>query len=177
MSEKKLFLLDGHALVFRAHFAFITRPLINSKGLDTSAITGFVRTLWDLMQKEKPTHIAVAFDPKGNVFRHEYFPEYKAGRDATPEAIVKALPYIREIVEAFNIPIVMVDNYEADDVIGTLAKQAEAEGYTVYMVTPDKDYAQLVSDKVFMYKPSRQGNGDRTYWEKKKFSNHGKLNV
>lgn len=159
MSEKKLFLLDGHALVYRAHFAFITRPLINSKGLDTSAITGFIRTLWDLMQKEKPTHIAVAFDPKGNVFRHEYFPEYKAGRDATPEAIVKALPYIKDIVEAFNIPIVMVDNYEADDVIGTLAKQAEAEGFTVYMVTPDKDYAQLVSDKVFMYKPSRQGNG------------------
>jgi DNA polymerase-1 len=159
MSDKKLFLLDGHALVFRAHFAFITRPLINSKGMDTSAITGFVRTLWDLMQKEKPSHIAVAFDPKGNVFRHDYFPEYKAGRDATPEAIVKAMPYIKSIVEAFNIPIVMVENYEADDVIGTLAKQAENQGFQVFMVTPDKDYAQLVSEHIYMYKPSRQGNG------------------
>lgn len=159
MSEKKLFLLDGHALVYRAHFAFITRPLINSKGINTSAITGFVRTLWDLMKREKPTHIAVAFDPKGKVFRHEEFPEYKANRDAQPEDISIALPYIKKIVEGFNIPIIMVDNYEADDIIGTVAKQAEQEGFTVYMVTPDKDYAQLVSDKVFMYKPSRQGNG------------------
>ncbi len=158
MSDKKLFLLDGHALVYRAHFAFIARPLINSKGVDTSAITGFVRTLWDLMQKEKPTHIAVAFDPKGNVFRHEYFPAYKANRDATPEGISIALPYIRSIVEAFNIPIIMVNNYEADDVIGTVAKQAEKEGFTVFMVTPDKDYAQLVSENIFVYKPGRQGN-------------------
>jgi DNA polymerase-1 len=159
MSEKKLFLLDGHALVYRAHFAFITRPLINSKGINTSAITGFVRTLWDLLKREKPTHIAVAFDPKGKTFRHDQFPEYKANRDAQPEDISIALPYIRKIVEAFNIPIIMVDNYEADDIIGTVAKQAEKDGFTVYMVTPDKDYAQLVSDKVFMYKPSRQGNG------------------
>jgi DNA polymerase-1 len=159
MSEKKLFLLDGHALVYRAHFAFINRPLINSKGINTSAITGFVRTLWDLMRNQKPSHIAVAFDPKGNVFRHEEFPEYKANRDAQPEDITTALPYIKDIVKGFNIPIVMVDNYEADDIIGTLAKQAEKEGFTVYMVTPDKDYAQLVSDKVFMYKPARMGNG------------------
>ncbi len=159
MSEKKLFLLDGHALVYRAHFAFINRPLINSKGINTSAITGFVRTLWDLMRNQKPSHIAVAFDPKGNVFRHEEFPEYKANRDAQPEDITTALPYIKDIVKGFNIPIVMVDNYEADDIIGTLAKQAEKEGFTVYMVTPDKDYAQLVSDKIFMYKPARMGNG------------------
>ncbi len=159
MSDKKLFLLDGHALVYRAHFAFITRPLINSKGINTSAITGFVRTLWDLMKREQPTHIAVAFDPKGKTFRHDEYPEYKANRDAQPEDISIALPYIRRIVEAFNIPIIMVDNYEADDIIGTIAKQAEREGFEVYMVTPDKDYAQLVSDNVYMYKPSRQGNG------------------
>ena len=159
MAEKKLFLLDGHALVYRAHFAFITRPLINSKGINTSAITGFVRTLWDLLVNQKPSHIAVAFDPKGGTFRHEYFPEYKANRESTPEDIQIALPYIRKIVEAFNIPIVEVPNYEADDTIGTLAKQAEKEGFQVYMVTPDKDYAQLVSQNIFMYKPSRQGNG------------------
>ncbi len=159
MADKTLFLLDGHALVYRAHFAFINRPLINSKGINTSAITGFVRTLWDLMQNQKPTHIAVAFDPKGKVFRHADFPDYKANRDAQPEDIGIALPYIEKIVKAFNIPIMMVENYEADDVIGTVAKQAEKEGFTVYMVTPDKDYAQLVSDKIFMYKPSRQGNG------------------
>jgi DNA polymerase I len=157
MEDKRLFLLDGYALVFRAHFAFITRPLINSKGVDTSAITGFVRTLWDLIQKEKPTHIAVAFDPKTNTFRHDYYPDYKANRDATPEAIKIAMPYITSIIEAFNIPIVMVDKYEADDVIGTVAKQAEKQGYKVYMVTPDKDYAQLVSENIFMYKPGRQG--------------------
>lgn len=159
MADKKLFLLDGHALVYRAHFAFINRPLINSKGVNTSAITGFVRTLWDLISKEKPTHIAVALDPKGNVFRHEYFPEYKANRDATPEDIITAIPYIIKILDGFNIPVITVPNYEADDVIGTVAKQAEAKGYTVYMVTPDKDYGQLVSDHIFMYKPSRQGNG------------------
>jgi len=159
MAEKKLFLLDGHALVYRAHFAFITRPLINSKGVNTSAITGFVRTLWDLLVNQKPTHIAVAFDPKGNTFRHDYFPEYKANREAQPEDIKIAFPYIKSIVEAFNIPIVEVPTYEADDTIGTLAKQAEKEGFQVYMVTPDKDYAQLVSDNIFMYKPSRQGNG------------------
>lgn len=159
MAEKKLFLLDGHALVYRAHYAFINRPLINSKGINTSAITGFVRTLWDLMRNQKPTHIAVAFDPKGNTFRHEEYPEYKANRDAQPEDITVALPIISEIVRGFNIPIIMVDNYEADDTIGTIAKQAEKEGFTVYMVTPDKDYGQLVSDNIYMYKPSRQGQG------------------
>jgi len=158
MEDKRLFLLDGHALVYRAHFAFITRPLINSKGVNTSAVTGFVRTLWDLIVNQKPTHIAVAFDPKGGTFRHEYYPQYKANRDAQPEDITIAMKYIPAIVEAFNIPAVMVPNYEADDVIGTLAKQAEKEGYTVYMVTPDKDYAQLVSPNIYMYKPGRQGS-------------------
>lgn len=159
MSEKKLFLLDGHALVYRAHFAFITRPLINSKGVNTSAMTGFTRTLWDLMQNQKPTHIAVAFDPPTPTFRHEMYEPYKANREAQPEDIGIALPYVERIVRAFNIPIVMVDGFEADDVIGTLAKQAEAEGFQVYMVTPDKDYGQLVSENIFLYKPSRQGNG------------------
>ncbi|MCB0703934.1 MAG: DNA polymerase I [Saprospiraceae bacterium] len=159
MSQKKLFLLDGHALVYRAHFAFIARPLINSKGQNTSAITGFVRTLWDLLQNEKPTHIAVIFDPHGPVFRHEMYPEYKANREEQPEDIRFAFPYIREIVHAMHIPVMSVDNYEADDLIGTLAKKAEKEGFQVYMVTPDKDYAQLVSDNIFIYKPSRQGNG------------------
>lgn len=159
MADKRLFLLDGHALVYRAHFAFITRPLINSKGMNTSAVTGFTRTLWDLLQNQKPTHIAVAFDPPGPTFRHDMYEPYKANRDEQPEDISNALPYIEQIVKAFKIPIVMLSGYEADDVIGTLAKQAEAEGYTVYMVTPDKDYAQLVSPKIKMYKPSRQGNG------------------
>ncbi|MBK8956671.1 MAG: DNA polymerase I [Saprospiraceae bacterium] len=156
---KKLFLLDGHALVYRAHYAFITRPLINSKGLNTSAINGFTRTLWDIISREKPTHLAVAFDLSGPTFRHKEFPEYKANREAQPEDITNAFPYIEELIKAFNIPIVTVEAYEADDVIGTLAKQASKEGFEVYMVTPDKDYGQLVEDHVFMYKPSRQGNG------------------
>jgi DNA polymerase I len=154
----KLFLLDGHALVYRAHYAFITRPLLNSKGWNVSAINGFTRALLDLLNNQKPTHLAVAFDPKGGTFRHEKFEEYKANRDAQPEDITFAFPWIIKILEAMRIPIVTIPNYEADDVIGTLAKQAEKEGFDVYMVTPDKDYGQLVSDKIFMYKPSRQGN-------------------
>jgi len=157
MSEKKLFLLDGHALVYRAHYSFITRPLVNSKGMDVSAVTGFTRYLWNILAKQKPTHIAVSFDLKGPTFRHEMFKEYKANREAQPEPISIAIPYIKKIIEAFNIPVVTKEGYEADDVIGTLAKQAEKEGFKVYMVTPDKDYAQLVSDEVFMYKPARSG--------------------
>jgi DNA polymerase-1 len=159
MSDKRLFLLDGHALVYRAHFAFINRPLINSKGFNTSAVTGFTRTLWDLMQKQNPTHIAVAFDPSGPTFRHEMMESYKANREEQPDEIRASFPYIHQILQAFKIPIIVVDNYEADDVIGTLAKQAEAEGFQVYMVTPDKDYGQLVTDNIFMYKPARQGDG------------------
>lgn len=159
MSKKKLFLLDGHALVYRAHFAFINRPLINSKGVNTSAITGFVRTMWDLMKNQNPTHIAVSFDRSGPTFRHKAFPAYKANREEQPDDIKIALPYIKKIVEGFNIPIIEMDEYEADDIIGTLAKQAEKEGFEVFMVTPDKDYAQLVSENIKMYKPSRQGGG------------------
>ena len=158
MSEKKLFLLDGHALVYRAHYAFISRPLINSKGMNVSAITGFTRALWDVIRNQKPTHIAVSFDLKGPTFRHEMFEPYKANREAQPEDISIAIPYIQRIIEGFNIPIVTKEGFEADDVIGTLAKQAEKEGFTVYMMTPDKDYAQLVSENIFMYKPGRKGN-------------------
>ena len=159
MSSKKLFLLDGHALVYRAHFAFINRPLVNSKGVNTSAITGFVRTLWDLLKNQKPSHIAVAFDMSGPTFRHKLYEPYKANREEQPNDIKIALPYIRKIVQGFNIPIIENPDFEADDLIGTIAKQAEKEGFTVYMVTPDKDFAQLVSDNIFMYKPSRSGNG------------------
>ncbi|MCB9282545.1 MAG: DNA polymerase I [Lewinellaceae bacterium] len=159
MSDKKLFLLDGHALVYRAHYAFIGRPLINSKGMNTSAVAGFVRTLWDLIRNEHPTHLAVSFDLPTPTFRHEMFPEYKANREAQPEDITFAIPYIQSILEGFKIPVVTLDGYEADDVIGTLAKQAEKAGYTVYMVTPDKDFAQLVTDNCLLYKPSRMGNG------------------
>ncbi len=160
MSEttKKLFLLDGFALIFRAHFSFITRPLKTSYGLDVSAITGFTNVLWNVLQKEKPTHIAVAFDLPGATFRNEMFTEYKANRDETPEAIKTAIPLIRQVIEGFNIPIISAENYEADDVIGTVAKQAEKEGFQVYMMTSDKDYAQLVSDNIYMYKPGRKGN-------------------
>lgn len=155
---KKLFLLDGHALIYRAHFAFITRPLINSKGWNVSAVQGFMRTVWDMMQSEKPTHLAVVFDPKGGTFRHEQFEAYKANREAQPEDITFAIPWVEKIVRAMNIPVVIIPNYEADDVIGTLAKQAAEKDYQVYMVTPDKDYGQLVTDRIFLYKPGRQGN-------------------
>ena len=166
MSEKKLFLLDGHALVYRAHYAFITRPLINSKGMNVSAITGFTRALWDIIRNQKPTHIAVSFDLKGPTFRHEMFEPYKANREAQPEDITTAIPIIQEILKGFNIPIVTKQGFEADDVIGTLAKQAEKEGFKVYMMTPDKDYAQLVSENVFMYKPGRKGNDVEILGEK-----------
>ena len=154
-----LYLLDGHALVYQYHFAFRDRPLVNSKGVNTSAIVGFTRMLWDLLQHANPSHIAVVFDPSGPTFRSEMYTAYKANREEQPEDIAIALPKIREIVEAMNIPVKIVPEYEADDVIGTLAKQAEAEGYDVFMVTPDKDYGQLVSDHVFQYRPSRMGSG------------------
>jgi DNA polymerase-1 len=158
-TDKRLFLLDGHALVYRAHFAFINRPLINSKGINTSAMHGFTRTLWDLMKNQQPTHLAVVFDPDGPTFRNELAPDYKANREEQPEDIGIAFPYVHQILQAFKIPIIIVDNFEADDVIGTLAKQAARQGYEVYMVTPDKDYGQLVEEKILMYKPSRMGNG------------------
>ncbi|CAH0998885.1 DNA polymerase I [Neolewinella maritima] len=158
-TDKRLFLLDGHALVYRAHFAFINRPLINSKGINTSAMHGFTRTLWDLMKNQQPTHLAVVFDPDGPTFRNELAADYKANREEQPEDIGVAFPYVHQILQAFKIPTIIVPNFEADDVIGTLAKQAARQGYEVYMVTPDKDYGQLVEEKIFMYKPSRMGNG------------------
>lgn len=164
--SKKLFLLDGHALIYRAHFAFITRPLINSKGWNVSAIQGFIRTLWDMMQSEKPTHVAVVFDPKGGTFRHEQYEPYKANREAQPEDITFGIPWVERIVRAMNLPVVIVPNYEADDVIGTLAKKAEKEGYEVFMVTPDKDFGQLVDDKIFLYKPGKGGDAPEIWGRK-----------
>lgn len=157
--DKRLFLLDAYALIFRAYYSFITNPRINSKGLNTSAMFGFTNTLWSLLQKENPTHIAVVFDPPGDKsFRTEEYEAYKANRDETPEDIKVSVPYIKEIIKAFRIPIVEVPGFEADDTIGTLAKKGARAGYTVYMMTPDKDYGQLVEDKIFMYKPGRKGS-------------------
>ncbi len=156
---KKLFLLDAYALIFRAYYAFIKNPRYNSKGLNTSAILGFTNTVHEILQKEKPDYMGVVFDPPGKNFRDEIFPEYKANRDATPEDIKLSVPYIKKILNAMKIPVVEIPGFEADDTIGTLAKKAEKEGFTVFMVTPDKDYGQLVSDNIFMYKPKR-GNKD-----------------
>ena len=158
MSQKRLFLLDAYALIFRGYYAFIKNPRINSKGMDTSAIMGFMNSLMDVIKREKPDHLAVAFDKGGSDYRYEMYQEYKAHRDETPEAIKIAVPYIQELLRAMHIPIMEKAGFEADDLIGTLAKQAEKEGYKVYMVTPDKDFAQLVSENIFMYKPARMGN-------------------
>ena len=155
--SKKLFLIDAYAIIYRAYYAFIRAPRINSKGLNTSAIYGFVNTLDDVLKREKPTHIAVAFDPKGPTFRHEAFDQYKAQREATPEDIKLAVPYIKKILEAYNIPILEVPGFEADDVIGTVSKMAEKADFKVFMLTPDKDYGQLVSDHIFMYRPKHTG--------------------
>jgi DNA polymerase-1 len=156
-TDKRLFLLDAYALIYRSYFAFIKNPRFNSKGLNTSAMLGFVNILEQLLQEEKPTHVAVVFDLNVPTFRHEMYKEYKANREVMPEDLQKSVPYIRKIVEAYHIPILEKAGFEADDVIGTLAKKAETKGYTTYMMTPDKDYAQLVSENIFMYKPSRGG--------------------
>ncbi|WP_166920745.1 DNA polymerase I [Flavobacterium poyangense] len=158
-TQKRLFLLDAYALIFRGYYAFIKNPRINSKGMDTSAIMGFMNSLLDVIKREKPDHLAVAFDKGGSALRNEIFPEYKANRDVTPEAIKIAVPYICELLKAMHIPIIEVPGFEADDLIGTIAKQAEKQNYKVFMVTPDKDFAQLVSENIFMYKPARMGNG------------------
>ncbi len=155
----KLFLLDAYALIYRSYYAFIKSPRVNSKGLNTSAVFGFVNTLEELLRKENPTHIAVAFDPPGGTFRHDAYEQYKAQRQETPEDIRAAVPIIKEIIAAYNIKELEVLRYEADDVIGTIAKKAEKEGFDVYMMTPDKDYGQLTSDHIFMYKPKFAGNG------------------
>lgn len=159
MSQKRLFLLDAYALIFRGYYAFIKNPRINSKGLDTSAIMGFMNSLLDVIKREKPDYLAVAFDKGGSEARLEMFEAYKANRDETPEAIKIAVPYIQEILKAMHIPVIEMSGYEADDIIGTLSKQAEKQGYITYMVTPDKDFAQLVSENIFVYRPARMGNG------------------
>lgn len=164
MSEqKRLFLVDAYALIFRGYYAFIKNPRINSKGVDTSAIMGFMNSLLDVIKRERPDHLAVCFDKGGSVDRVEMFEAYKANRDETPEAIKIAVPYIQEILKAMHIPIMVKDGYEADDVIGTLSKQAEKEGYKTFMVTPDKDFAQLVSENIFMYRPKSFGGGYETW--------------
>jgi len=157
LKMKKLFLIDAYAIIYRAYYAFIRAPRVNSKGLNTSAIYGFVNTLEDVLKREKPTHIAVAFDPKGKTFRHEAYDLYKAQRESTPEDIRLAVPIIKKIVQAYNIPVLEVPGFEADDVIGTMAKKAEIAGFEVFMLTPDKDYGQLVSDHIFMYRPKHTG--------------------
>ena len=163
MSERKrLFLLDAYALIFRGYYAFIKNPRINSKGVDTSAIMGFMNSLLDVIKRERPDHLAVCFDKGGSDVRNEMYPEYKANRDATPEAITIAVPYIMDILKAMHIPIIVKEGYEADDVIGTLAKKAEGQGYDTFMVTPDKDFAQLVTDHIFIYRP-RFGGGYETW--------------
>ncbi|MEI6866133.1 DNA polymerase I [Flavicella sp.] len=158
-TQKRVFLLDAFALIFRGYYALIKNPRINSKGMDTSAILGFTNSLLDVIRREKPDLLAVAFDKGGSDVRKEAYSEYKSNRQETPEAIKIAVPYIQEILKAMNIPIIEHKGIEADDLIGTLSKQAEKEGYQVYMVTPDKDYAQLVSENIFMYRPARMGNG------------------
>lgn len=158
MNDKVLFLLDAYALIYRAYYALIRAPRMTSKGFNTSAIFGFVNTLDELLKKYDPSHIAVCFDPAGPTFRHEAYPEYKAQRDKQPEDITLSIPYIKDIIKANGIPVVEVPGYEADDVIGTIAHMAQKEGFITYMMTPDKDYGQLVTDSVFMYKPSIRGN-------------------
>jgi len=157
-NSKKLFLLDAYALIFRAYYAFIKNPRVTTKGLNTSAIFGFLLALEEVLQKRKPTHIAVVFDHPSPTFRHEMFVDYKAHRDKTPEDISNAVPYIKKLLDAYKIPVIDYPGFEADDIIGTLARKATERGYTTYMMTPDKDFAQLVSDSVFMLKPSRSGN-------------------
>lgn len=173
--SKNLYLLDAYALIYRSYYAFIKNPRYNSKGQNTSAIYGFANTLIDLIAKENPTHIAVVFDPPYPTFRHEMYKEYKANREATPEDIKLAIPYIKQLIEGFNIPVIEVERFEADDVIGTLAKQAEKEGFTTYMMTPDKDYGQLVSDNIYMLKPARGGN-DMEVINKQKICDKYKIN-
>lgn len=146
-------------MVYRSHYAFIRRPLINSKGLNTSAISGFVRTIWEILNDRKPDSIAVVFDPEGPTFRHEEYELYKANRDKQPEDIQIAIPYIKRILDGFRIPVIVVDRFEADDVIGTIALKAAETGMIAYMVTPDKDYGQLVTEDILIYRPMGNGEG------------------
>ena len=155
--EKKLFLIDAMGLIFRAYYAMIKSPRFTSKGLNTSAVLGFTNMFYEIIKNEKPTHIAVAFDTGAPTFRHIDYQEYKANREATPDEIINSVPYIKRVLEAFRVTMVAKDGYEADDVVGTLAKHAEIEGFEVFMMTSDKDYGQLVSPNIKMYKPGKFG--------------------
>ena len=159
MKDKKLFLIDAYALIYRAYYAFIKNPRINSKGFDTSAIMGFLNSIFDIIKRENPDYFSVVFDKGGSTDRIEIFEDYKANRDSTPEPILDSVPIIHEILDALGIKTLQLSGYEADDIIGTVAKQAEKEGLKTYMVTPDKDFAQLVSENIFLYKPARFGSG------------------
>ncbi len=170
---KKLLLIDGHAMIFKMYYAFLRRPMINSKGEDTSILFGFIKTLLELIQKERPTHLAIAFDPPARTFRHELYEDYKANRSETPEQIKKCLEPLSEIITAMSVPVLMKPGFEADDVIGTLAKAGEKRGYKVYMVTPDKDYGQLISDNIFQYKPGKNGSPDEIIGKKEICDHYG----
>jgi len=158
MSEKKLFLLDGMALIYRAFFAFSQNPRITSTGLNASAMFGFTNTLLDILNNQKPSHLAVVFDTAAPTARHEEYKEYKAHREEMPEDLALSLPWVFRIIEGFGVPIITKDGFEADDIIGTLAWQAADQGFTVFMMTPDKDFGQLVREDVFIFKPARMGN-------------------
>ena len=158
--NEKMFLVDGHALIFKMYYAFLRRPMVNTKGMDTSILFGFTKYLLELIEREKPTHLAVAFDPPGGTFRNEMYPEYKANRPDTPQLVIDALEPLTELVQAMNIPVLMIPGFEADDVIGSMALRSAGEGFDVYMVTPDKDYGQLVRPHVYQYKPGKSGGDD-----------------
>ena len=156
--DNRLFLIDGHALIFKMYYAFLRHPMINSKGADMSILFGFTKYILELIEKEKPTHFAIAFDPPGGTFRHEMYPEYKGTRSETPQLVIDSLEPLCELCKAMDFPVLMVKGFEADDVIGSMAKRAEKEGFVTYMVTPDKDYGQLISPSIFQYKPGKSGN-------------------
>ena len=155
--KDRLFLIDGHALVFKMYYAFLRRPMINSKGDDMSILFGFTKYILELVQREQPTHFAVAFDPPGGTFRNEMYPAYKANRSETPQLVIDALEPLVELCRALDIPVLMIPGFEADDVIGSMAVKMRGEGMDVYMVTPDKDYGQLVGDGIYQYRPGKAG--------------------
>ena len=158
MAKDKLFLIDAFAIIFRSYFGFGNNQRYNSQGINTSVTLGVANTILEVLNKHKPSHIAVVFDAPGKTFRHDMYPDYKAHRNETPEDIKISIPYVKRLIESFNIPIIEKVGYEADDIIGTIAKLAEKEGFETYMMTPDKDFAQLVSENIFMYRPGRSGN-------------------
>ena len=171
--ENRLFLIDGHALIFRMYYAFLRHPMINSKGADMSILFGFTKYILELIEKEKPTHLAIAFDPPGGTFRNEMYPEYKATRSETPQLIIDSLEPLCDLCEAMGYPVLMIKGFEADDVIGSMAKKAEKDGFQVYMVTPDKDYGQLISENIYQYKPGKSGNESEIFDVKKVCEKYG----